>query len=709
VDGSHVAHEPGIDLGQVSRDQLRSLETELSHTRENLQAAIEELETSNEELQASNEELQASNEELQSTNEELQSVNEELYTVNSEYQRKIAELTELTNDMDNLLSSTEIGTIFLDRQLRIRRFTPQIAETFSLLAHDVGRPIDTFAHRLEHPELIDDLKLVRESGEPIERELRSSNGTVFFLRVLPYRVRGTVDGVVMTLIDVSGLKAAEDALFHERYLLNSLLLSVPDAIYFKDASGRYIRANHAMAERVGVVDPRDMIGKVPFEVPNRELALHMHQADQAVLQGGEVEQYKLEQREQPDGSANWDLATRIPLRDKGQLTVGVIAIFRSVTEQKLAEAKIQEAVKRRDQFLAMLSHELRNPLGAIVTATALLKSSDGAELRPRLHDVLERQSQQMAHLLDDLLEASRVTQNKIELRTKVFDLRTAIQEAVDAVHVRMELGQLRFTTHITDEPLFVNGDPTRLQQIHVNLLSNSAKYTPPGGSVVLAVERAGHEAVITVRDDGAGIEPSMLESVFELFVQSHLTLDRSAGGLGVGLTLARSLVGLHGGTIMAKSDGEGLGSEFTVRLPLVAAPAMLPAESTPPQRSAHGSKIVVVDDSEDSRELLCLFLHRAGFECHSADSGFSALEVIDRERPDIAILDVGLPELDGFEVARRIRQNPELSHIVLIALTGYGRLADRNAARAAGFDEHLIKPVRIEQLMTVLDNSRVRA
>ena len=711
VDGTPLRAATGIEqresqefnLDQISREQLGRLESELNHTKENLQAAIEELETSNEELQASNEELQASNEELQSTNEELQSVNEELYTVNSEYQRKITELTELTNDMDNLLSSTDVGTIFLDRQLRIRRFTPQIAETFDLVAHDVGRSIETFAHKLQYPELLQDLKHVRENAQPVERELHGPDGKVFFLRVLPYRSKGTAEGVVLTLIDMSGLKAAEDALFHERYLLNSLLSMVPDAIYFKDRGGRIIRANHALAERLGVADPRELIGKVPFEVPERALALSMHTADEAVLKTGEAEHYKLEQRSERE----WDLVTRLPLKDAKSEIVGVIAIFRSVTEQKLAEAKIQEAVRRRDQFLAMLSHELRNPLGAMVTATNLLKTKEEPpETRGKLLHVLERQSQQMAHLLDDLLEASRVTQNKIELRREVVDLRDAINQAVDALRAPIAERSLQFSCSLPEEPLYVNGDPTRLQQIHVNLLSNAAKYTDPGGEVRLSVEREDEHAVVRIRDSGAGIASDMLESVFELFVQSNRTLDRSAGGLGVGLTLARSLVQLHDGSLCACSDGEGKGSEFVVRLPLVAAAPVAEESKAPADpRRARGKKIVVVEDSEDSRELLCEFLKRAGYECHAAESGPAALELIERERPGVAVMDVGLPDMDGFEVARRVRQQPSIANTVLIALTGYGRASDLETSRKAGFDLHLVKPVRLEQLLSALEQA----
>jgi two-component system CheB/CheR fusion protein len=699
-----------FDLAQVSRDQLSSLEAELNHTRENLQAAIEELETSNEELQASNEELQASNEELQSTNEELQSVNEELYTVNSEYQRKIAELVELTNDMDNLLSSTEIGTIFLDKQLQIRRFTPQIAAAFSLVSHDVGRSIETFAHKLEHPELLDDLRNVLGGASPVERELRGVRGKSFFLRILPYRTKGSVEGVVLTLIDVSGLKAAEDALFHERYLLNSLLFSIPDAIYFKDASGRFIRANHAMAERLGVSEPRQLVGKAAHELPAREVATALDQADAEVLQSGTAQHYKLEQRVQPDAEPIWDLVTRLPLKSPEARVVGIIAIIRNVTEQKQAEEKIQEAVRRRDQFLAMLSHELRNPLGAIVSATTLLKAGDittTATMHERLFDVLERQSQHMARLLDDLLEASRVTQNKIELRRSLLDLRANVREAADAVRSVFEARQMEFTLELAADELYVDADPTRLQQIQINLLTNAAKYTPVGGHVRLCLRREGDMASIAVRDDGAGIAPEMLESVFEMFVQSHRTLDRAAGGLGVGLTLARWLAAMHGGSLSAHSEGEGQGSEFTLRLPLSAAG---PARSSPLEverpRLARGTRLVVVEDNEDSCELLCALLSRAGYECHTAATGQSALTLIDRVRPDVAILDVGLPELDGYEVARRLRKHGAFNELILIALTGYGRASDRLTSAEAGFDAHLVKPVRANELLSVLSRLR---
>ncbi|WP_437288923.1 chemotaxis protein CheB [Sorangium sp. So ce406] len=700
--------EKEINLDDVSREQLSALEAELVYTKQSLQATTEQLEASNEELQAANEELLASNEELQSTNEELQSVNEELYSVNAEYQRKIADLTELGNDMENLLSSTDIGTIFLDKELKIRKFTPQIAESFNLLLQDVGRPIETFTYAVDHPELTEDLRRVLATGERVERELRDRHNRSFFLRILPYRAKGTVAGVVLTLIDVSGLKAAEDALFHERYLLNSLLLSVPDAIYFKDARGRFIRTNHAMAERLGLSDPREAAGKTGFELPGHQAALAAHQQDEVVLRTGEAQHYKLEKRLRQDGVVEWDLVTRLPLIDAARHIVGIIGIFRSVTEQKRSEEQIKDAVRRRDEFLAMLSHELRNPLGAIVHATALLKEDSAASNGASGHDesvlqILERQSAQMARLLDDLLEASRVTQNKIELRKRVLDLNSVVKDATDAVKNLMDRRGVHFSAAVDPEPIWVEGDPARLQQVQVNLLNNAAKYTPRGGHVALEARRVDGHAVIRVRDDGVGIPKEMLDTVFELFVQSSRTLDRSAGGLGLGLTLVRGLVEKHGGTVSARSDGEGKGSEFEVRLPITErAYEKETARGSLLRRFPKGSRVVVVEDNADGREALCALLKRAGFECHSTDHGISGIELMDAVRPHIAIVDIGLPGIDGLEFARRVRERRQHKDVYLIALTGYGQQNDREKAREAGFDEHLVKPVDLATLKRLL-------
>jgi two-component system CheB/CheR fusion protein len=697
-----------VDLAQVSREQLSALEAELKFTKENLQTASEELASSNEELQAANEELLASNEELQSTNEELQSVNEELYSVNAEYQRKISDLTQLANDMENLLASTDIGTVFLDAQLRIRNFTARAAEVFHLLPHDLGRPIENLTHSMDYPELAADFRRVLTTGTPVEKELRGDQHRAFFARILPYRAKGAVDGVVLTLVDVTGLKAAEDQLFHERYLLNSLLANVPDAIYFKDARGRFIRANHAMAQRLGLDDPRQAVGKTGFELPGYEHALSVHQQDDVVLRSGTAQHYELEHRKTPDGHESWDLVTRLPLSDAAGNVVGIIGVFRDVTEQRRAQQKIHDAVTRRDQFLAMLSHELRNPLGAMVTATRLL-GHDGVppERCQQLLEVLSRQARQMARLLDDLLEVSRVTQDKIELRRQVLDIRPIVNEAAEAVRDLMQTRNLTLELELDSEPLVIDCDPARIQQVQVNLLNNAAKYTSPGGHVWLSAKREGDQAVLRVKDDGVGIPQAMLDDVFELFVQSHRTLDRADGGLGVGLTLVRGLVQRHGGSVTAHSEGEGRGSEFVVRLPLsqaspTSAPSLPEVNSMVDNKHNEQLHVVIVEDNDDSRMMMCELLELSGFQCHTAATGTLGLEVIDELKPDVALIDIGLPEIDGLELAQRLRRNPKHQKMLMVALTGYGQREDREAAKSAGFDTHLVKPVDFEALTALL-------
>jgi two-component system CheB/CheR fusion protein len=557
---------------------------------------------------------------------------------------------------------------------------------------------------MHYPELLPDLKRVLTSGQPIERDLIDPHGKSFFLRLLPYRAKGVADGVVLTLIDVSGLKAAEDALFHERYLLNSLLSSVPDAIYFKDARGRFIRLNHAMATRLGVGDPSIAIGKTAFDLSDHAAAIALHHEDEEVLRSGQPLHYRLEPRQSADGSEVWDMVTRLPLIDRDNAIVGVIAIFRDVTEQVRAKAKIDEEVRRRDQFLAMLSHELRNPLGAVVTATSMLKQAQPQRgVAERAVNVLERQSRQMAHLLDDLLEASRVTQSKIELRRRVVDLRLIASEAGEAMRSQMDDKGVEFAVDVDNEPLWVDGDAARLQQVQINLLNNAVKFTPRGGRIFLQVRREANSAVIRVKDNGAGIAPQMLDRVFDLFVQARPTLDHANGGLGVGLTLVRALVEMHGGTVAAHSDGDGTGSEFAVRLPLTTSPQPAPSvDQSLPSTIPSGMSVLIVEDNADSREMLCAMLGHTGMACHEAADGVTALALIDEIRPHAVILDVGLPEMDGLEVARRIRGNPQNATMRLIALTGYGRPGDRLATTEAGFDYHLVKPVDPAELLTLL-------
>jgi two-component system, chemotaxis family, CheB/CheR fusion protein len=681
-----------ISFNQISQDRVGSLEGELRRTKENLQSTIEELETSNEELQSTNEELLAANEELQSTNEELQSVNEELYTVNAEYQKKITELTELTNDMDTLLASIQVGTIFLDRELCIRKFTPLIAEAFSLLPQDVGRPIAGFTNNLKHPRLTDDLQSVLTSGRLLECEVQDRKGQWFFLRILPYRTRGNVDGVVLTLIDIQGLKAAEDAVFRERYLLDSLMDSVPDSIYFKDAKGRFVRINRAMAERLGLDSSEQAIGKTSHDLkPSIDIDPFVRCDVQAL--NGEAQPYRTESYLDRDNREVCFITTRQPLRDADGKVVGMFGVARDVTDQKRAEDEIRLSMKRRDDFLAMLSHELRNPLSAIVSAAGMLRTQlqEPAPNHARGLGVIERQSRQMTRLLEDLLEVSRITQNKIELRSETLDARVVIREAATALREKFDTRDVSLRINLPPEPVLLEADPARLQQVVVNLLDNGSKYSKPGCTVDVELRSEAATACLVVRDDGMGIAAESLSTVFEPFVQCGATLHRTEGGMGVGLTVVRSLVEMHGGKITATSGGKDKGSEFVATFPL--SQAERPLELPAPADGGRPLRIVLVEDNIDSCEMLQMLLTLAGHDVKTATDGQSGFELICTFKPDLAIVDVGLPLLNGFQVAEKVREQPELISVYLIALTGYGQSSDSDAAVQSGFHEHWVKPI----------------
>jgi two-component system CheB/CheR fusion protein len=717
--------EEAFHMDRVSREQLQNLEAELLYTRENLQATLEEMETSNEELQAANEELIASNEELQSTNEELHSVNEELYTVNAEYQRKITELTELTDDLDNLFRNLEEGVAFLDRDLCIRRFTPPLARVFQFLPQDVGRRIDTFAHNIAYDRLVEDLTQVMNSQTSLEKEVVDRQRRYYLLRIAPYRTRARVEGVILKLLDVTRLKEAEKRL----RLLSKVFMDGADPIIIEDLSGNILDLN-AEAERVYGWPRKELIGQnIEILQPEswRGQALELRQrclAQESVRNVETVRRTKngaeypvlkslsLLSDDNGEPVAIASIAKDIrslkeaekDARRNAQELASANQVLQDMVQKRLkAEAEAKEAVRRRDEFLAMLSHELRNPLSAILTATYILARPDADASRMReAGQLVQRQAKTMARLLDDLLDVARVTEGKIELHRESLDLTQLAPEVLQAAKPLLEGRGHQVEMDIAPTPLPVLGDRTRLLQIQMNLLSNAAKYTQPGGNIRLAMRQEGDHAVIRVRDNGMGIAAEMLERIFDLFVQAENTLHRSEGGMGVGLTLVRRLVALHGGQVTAHSDGLGQGSEFVVRLPLhVEAAAGQEEKDASPTTSAQ-KRILVVEDIADSREMLRTLLELDGHQVTVAADGLAGLEAIQQSRFDLALVDVGLPGLDGYEVARRVRSSPELQGLFLVALTGYGREEDRRAVREAGFDLHIVKPLKLNDLTEVM-------
>jgi signal transduction histidine kinase len=355
----------------------------------------------------------------------------------------------------------------------------------------------------------------------------------------------------------------------------------------------------------------------------------------------------------------------------------------------------RQAVEQRDRFLATLAHELRNPLAPIRNGLQIMKMSGGdPHAAARVRDMMERQLTQVVRLVDDLLDVSRVTRGKIALKRERVDLAAVVQNAVEESGPAVEAGRHRLTLDLPADPVCVEGDPARLTQVVANLLTNAAKYTPDGGHIRLAVGRDGRWAVVRVRDTGLGIPADMLPRVFGMFAQVDGHLDRSQGGLGIGLSLVRGLVELHGGTVEARSDGPGRGSEFVVRLPAATGQGVAAGGAdAPPARPSPPRRVLIVDDNADAAESLSVLLSLSGHEVRTVHDGRAAVELVKSFRPQVALLDLGMPGMDGCQTARAVRELQNGRDVILIALTGWGQEEDRRRTERAGFDAHLVKPV----------------
>lgn len=384
----------------------------------------------------------------------------------------------------------------------------------------------------------------------------------------------------------------------------------------------------------------------------------------------------------------------------------------SAQAEEERECLLQEAYKARlraeaestakDQFLAMLGHELRNPLAAIGGAIALSeRHGHGSATAAEARAIIQRQSGHLAHLIDDLLDVSRMVGGKITLKPQPVDLGKKARSCLESLRATRHM--TGYELKVTTEPVWVNADPTRLEQMLNNLLVNAFKFTPPGGLVEVTVSACAQEAVLSVKDSGMGISPELLPHVFEMFVQGSASLDRAQGGLGIGLALVRQLASLHGGTVSADSAGPGQGSTFVVRLPRIAAPVALPAPALPASSPHQRWRILLIEDNDDARHMMRRLLDMEGHEVLEAATGTAGLRLASQQKPDLAIVDIGLPEMTGYEVAEHLRGDAETRSMGLIAMTGYGQQEDRKHALAAGFDVHLVKSVDIDHLLKVID------
>jgi PAS domain S-box-containing protein len=408
---------------------------------------------------------------------------------------------------------------------------------------------------------------------------------------------------------------------------------------------------------------------------------------------------------QADGKIRWLLNHGRVEHDETGRASRLLGIVADITQRKRAEEALQEADRRKDEFLAMLAHELRNPLAPIHNAVQVMRQLDPQDARmDRMRDVIERQATQLTRLVDDLLDLSRISQGKITLLQEPLDLSVVIARAVEMSRPLVDAGGHCLSVSLFSAPVRIQGDIARLTQVVSNLLNNASRYTPPGGNIRLETVRREDFVEIHVQDDGIGIAPENLSRVFDLFTQADQARDHAQGGLGIGLTLVKRIVELHGGTVEAFSAGVGRGSDFSVRLPaLVEAPAADTADLTGnlPETFPVPYRILVVDDDRDTAESLALLLSLGGLDVRTAYDGTTALETARTFRPQVVLLDLGLPQMDGFEVASRLREQKE-HPMVFFALTGYGQSADRRRSRDAGFDHHLVKPIEYDELKRLI-------
>jgi two-component system, chemotaxis family, CheB/CheR fusion protein len=498
--------------------------------------------------------------------------------------------------------------------------------------------------------------------------------------------------------------------------LAAIVASSDDAIVSKTLEGVISSWNRG-AERVFGFSAAEAIGQHITLIIPAERWPEEHEVLSRIRSGQRVEHFETVRRRKTGEFITVSL-TVSPIRDASGRIVGASKIARDITEQKRAAETVarlqadllaaeqrarteaESASQAMDEFLAMLAHELRNPVSVIVNAVAVLEQIGHHEgTRARL--LIRRQADHVTRLLDDLLDVARIKRGLVSLKREPLDVRTSIELALEDQRRGIETKRQRLHVSLPDRPLMMIGDPGRLLQVVGNLLNNAHKYTPAEGSIWVSAVADGDQAVVRVRDNGAGIPPDRLDAVFDLFTQVGPTLARTEGGLGIGLALVKRLLELHGGTIHAHSEGPAMGAEFVVRLPL----SSDTQEPAPPASRAPASirptRIVVIEDNDDAREALILALQLAGHEVSSASSGREGVELVLRERPDLVLIDIGLPDVDGLEVCRQLREKLG-SAVRVVALSGYGQPLDRERSLEAGFDAHLVKPVAAPDILPIL-------
>ncbi|MDB5801066.1 MAG: domain S-box protein [Rhodocyclales bacterium] len=696
---------------------VQQLETELHRVKEQLQLTIEHAETSTEELKASNEELQAINEELRSateeletSREELQSINEELITVNHELKIKVDETSKINDDLQNLIASTDIGTVFIDSDMRIKRYTPRATDIFSIIPSDIGRSLLDITHRLDYESLAADAAAAFRSLQVIEREVRSSDDKWYIARLLPYRTtEDHIDGAVLTFIDISGRRHAEEALREGEERMRLVADSTRDyAIITMDNDGILTGWNIG-AQRIFGYTEHDVVGhsaSIIFTPEDRQRDAPEMELSQARAEG-RAEDERWHQRK--DGSTFFCSGITTVL-EGGK---GFAKIARDLTGRKLHETNREEQFKQekaasnlKDELLAVMSHELKHPLNLIAVNAEMLARMPLIRDTPpavRAAETIRRTVTNQAQIIDDLLDLSRVRMGKLSLNRAGVPWAVIVDDIVHAMLPSAQARDVALSLEV-EESALVFVDVTRLEQIVWNLLSNAIKFTPAGGSVTVNLSRDGASGRLEVSDTGQGIAPEFIGKVFDMFRQAAgRSSTRKDGGLGIGCALVRQLVDAHGGRVEVRSEGLGHGTTFTVWLPLYAGTQR--ADGAPRSTGAlSGRRVLLIDDTLETLASFSELLELDGASITSASSAKQALQIAGNEEFDLIISDIAMPEMDGHDLIRALRKIDNMRQIPAIALTGFGRPSDTQLALEAGFDAHISKPVSLDALMQAAEN-----
>ena len=707
---------------------LSQLEDELARNREQLQETIEyseisteELRASNEELQAINEELRSATEELETSKEELQSVNEELITVNYELKVKVEETGKANDDLNNLIASTDIATIFVDSGLRIKRFTPRAADLFSIIASDVGRSLLDLTHKLDYDQLAEDVGATFDNLRLVEREVRSNDGRFYIVRLLPYRTNeDRIEGAVMTFFDITARRQAEEQARASEASMRMVAESARDyAIITLDEEGRVTSWNKGAetlfgytaaemhgqsAERLFV--PEDIAAGVPQDELRRARA------------DGRAEDERWHMRK--DGSRFFCSGVTTPLRNGAFYGYAKIARDETARErqgkareqafsrEQAERSDAEHAVALKDEFLSVMSHELRHPLNMIHINVELL--SRMPELRQsttfmRAASVIRSSVMSQAKIIEDLMDMSRVRTGKLSLTTAPVVLDSLLQGIVEVARSDPATQDVTIEFVGGADHVPVLADVVRIEQVVMNLLSNAIKFTPKGGRIEVRLAREPEALRIDVVDNGQGIAPAFLPHVFDMYGQSMAVTTRSKGGLGIGLALVRELVVMHGGRVEAASDGIGKGARISLWLPLFDGQGAPDAGGgARGGEDMAGLRILVVDDMEEMRMVFKSLLEMSGAAVFEAGGALDGLAVLEQQDIDLVISDVSMPEIDGYEFLRRVRAMPKYATLPAIALSGMRRDTDIDRARGAGFSAHLGKPVSIERLHEIVND-----